>query len=103
VAAAVGGFCALIAVTIGLSRFAGALANALNQDGEQHTWPFVAGLTITEFLFAVIALGCGIGAVLPKAGRRPGFVVVLVVTAVAFGWAFSDAIYQFVTAAYDRS
>jgi hypothetical protein len=92
----------VIAVVIGLSRFAGALANALNPDGNQLTWPFAAGLTITEFLFGVVALGCGIGAVWPRAGRRPGFVVVLVVTAIAFGWAFSDVIYQIVTVAYNR-
>ena len=93
----------LVSATLGLARFAGAWSNVANHQDTPTSWAYATGPTIAELVFALIALGGGVAAVLSRPGRRPAFVALLAITVLATGFALNDMLYQIITSTYLRS
>jgi hypothetical protein len=94
------GTTALISLLIGWARYAGNWANSADQNSDPSRWPYAAWLTSLEVVFALVGFASALAVVLPRAGRRPVFVGLLVVVALVTGAAVSDGFYQIVSSLY---
>jgi hypothetical protein len=89
----------VISCILGLSRFVATWLATANggTPGGAATWAYSAGPIIAQLLFALIAGGAAVAAVLSKEGRRPLYVALLAVTALVCGMALNDTSYLIVT------